>query len=199
MPALTPLQFARLRAIVEDGLAAASEGLAAMTGGQVRLEAPAVRFIPLKQVPEVAGGPAAVVVAVYLAVHGDVRGHLVLLFTEAGARRAVDFLLEVPPGTTRQLGPMEMSALAEAGNVAGSQLLNVLGNRTGLRIVPVPPEVVTDMAGAILQQIVLDLFLQADEVLLVETAVNGTVRGYFLLLPDQASMARLIAALEDTA
>lgn len=199
MAPLTARQFRSLEAIVREGLASASAGLSAMSGGQLRLESPVMRMIPLTEVPEVAGGPAAVVVAVYLAIGGDLRGHLVLLFTEAGARRAADFLFGAPPGTTAELGPLELSALAEAGNVAGSHLLNVLANRTGLAIVPSAPAVVTDMAGAILQQVVLDLLLQADEVLLVETAINGTVQGYFLLLPDQDSMSRLVAALEDLA
>jgi len=147
-------------------------------------------------VPGIAGGPAAVVVAVYLGFEGDLTGHLMLLFAEASACRVVELLLEVAPGSLRNLDDLALSALAEAGNVTGSYFLNALSGRTGYKVIPTTPAVITDMAGAILEAVVAELYLAGDEALVVETGFGGGVTGHFLLMPDQPSMARLIAALE---
>lgn len=189
-PLLTHLQD-----IIRIGLANASEALSTMTVGGTVLTEPRLSFLPLHLVPGVAGGPAAIVVAIYLGIAGDLSGHLMLLFGANSACRVADMLMEHPPGTTRELDELALSALGEAGNVTGSAYLNTLANRTGLKIVPTAPAVVMDMAGAILQSIVAALYLSGDDVLVVGTEFNG-ITGHFLLLLDNDSMAKLAVALE---
>lgn len=193
---LAAAEFAILEDAIHRGLRDASQGLRTMTTGNVELHQPRLQFLPLHDVPGIAGGPAAVVTAVYLGVTDDLSGHLMLLFGTESALRVVDLLLDQPPGSQRDLDEIACSALAEAGNICGSQLLNALSNRTGLRVTPTTPAVVTDMAGAILQQVVAELYLAGEEVLVVETRMGDHIRGHFLLLPDQDSMARLVTALE---
>ncbi len=189
-------EFRVLLGIIEQGLKDASRGLSAITTGTIALDRPKIQFLPLGIVPNVAGGPEMVVVGIYVGITGDVSGHLMLMFTLDSARRVVDLLFEMPVGTTQELDAMAISALGEAANICGSQFLNAMSNGTGLVIVPTAPTVVTDMAGAILQAVVADLFLGGDEALVVETGFNADVRGHFLLMPDQDSMARLVAAIE---
>ncbi len=193
---LQPDEYKVLYAIVEQGLADSSRALSAMTTGGMHLRDPRLQFVPLIAVPSIADGPASVVVAVYLGIGGDLSGHLMLLFDQIGGLQVVDMLLEQPPGTTTVLDDISVSALAETGNVCGTSFLNALSDRTGLRIIPTTPVVVTDMAGAILQSVVTELYLSGDEVLMIETTFNEDVSGHFLLMPDQDSMAKLVAALE---
>lgn len=189
-------EFQALHAIVLKGLDDSSRALSSMTTGGVRLQDPNVEFVPLNVVPGIAGGPGAVVVAVYVGIEGDLNGHLMLVFSTTAAMRVVDMLIDAPPGTTTEIDEIGLSALAETGNVCGSSFLNALSDRTGLKIVPTTPAVVTDMAGAILEAVVTELYLNGDEVLMVETGFNNQIPGHFLLMPDQDSMARLVAALE---
>jgi chemotaxis protein CheC len=194
---LTDKEFAVLRSIVSKGLDDSSTALSSMTTGGIRLLDPHLEFTPLNAVPGIAGGPEKVVVAVYLGIEGDLNGHLMLLFSQANGLRVVDMLMELPPGTTGELDELGISALAETGNVCGSSFLNAISDRTGLKIVPTTPAVVVDMAGAILESVAVELYLNGDEVLVVETGFGGGVPGHFLLMPDQDSMARLVAALEE--
>lgn len=189
-------EYSILHTIVEQALADSSRALSSMTTGGVHLQNPHLQFLSLNELPSIAGGPANVVVAVYLGIEGDLTGHAMLLFGEESARRVVDMLFDVPAGTTAVLDEIALSALAETGNVCGTSFLNALSDRTGLRIVPTTPAVVTDMAGAILQSVVTELYVHGDEVLVVETDFNKEVPGHFLLMPDQDSMARLVAAVE---
>jgi chemotaxis protein CheC len=194
---LTQSELEVLYSIVKRGLDDSSRALSSMTTGRIRLQEPQLQFVSLGEVPGIAGGPQQVVLAVYLGIEGDLNGHLMLFFTEASGLRMIDLLMEQPPGTTRELDALGISALAETGNVCGSSFLNALSDRTGLKILPTTPAVVVDMAGAILQTVVSELYASGDEVLVVETGFNGDVPGHFLLMPDQDSMARLVATLEE--
>lgn len=185
-----------LLSIVQKGLRDCSQTLSRMTTGSIELNEPKLKFLPLNEVPGIAGGPAAVVVAIYLGIEGDLNGHLMMLFSQENACRVVDLLMEMEPGTSTELDAIGVSALAETGNVCGSSFMNAISDRTGLKIIPTTPAVVTDMAGAILQSVVTELYLNGDEVLVVETGFNGEVPGHFLLMPDTDSMATLVAALD---
>jgi chemotaxis protein CheC len=194
---LTQNELEVLLSIVQKGLDDSSKALSCMTTGGIQLQNPRLQFLPLNVVPGIAGGPEKVVVTVYLGIEGDLNGHLMLLFTEESGLRVVDMLMEQAAGTSKALDDIGVSALAETGNVCGSSFLNALSDRTGLKIVPTTPVVVVDMAGAILESVVTELYLNGDEVLVVETGFNGEIPGHFLLMPDQDSMARLVAALEE--
>ncbi|HYF95496.1 MAG TPA: chemotaxis protein CheX [Symbiobacteriaceae bacterium] len=194
---LTHAELEALYSIVQKGLNDSSRALSSMTTGGIQLQDPRLQFLSLAVVPNIAGGPEKVVVAVYLGIEGDLNGHLMLLFTQESGLRVVDMLMEMPPGSTRQLDELAVSGLAELGNICCSSFLNALSDRTGLTIVPTTPVVVVDMAGAILESVVTELYLNGDEVLVVETGFNGEIPGHYLLMPDQDSMARLVAALEE--
>jgi len=191
----TDSSFQALQAIMEKGLADSSVALSAMSTGGMRLQKPVVHMLPLDQVPGIAGGPARVVVAVYVGMKGDLSGHLMLLFQREAALRVVEMLMDLPPGSLPDLDEVGRSALAEVGNICCSACLSALANRTGLVILPTPPVVVTDMAGAILESVVTHLYLNGDESLVVETKFNEEVPGYFLLLPDQQSLGKLVAVV----
>jgi chemotaxis protein CheC len=191
---LEEAEFQLLYEIVKQGIHDSSAALFSMTTGGISLTDPKLRFVPLHLVPGIAGGPEKVVAAIYLGIQGEMGGHLMLLLEEQSARRVVDLMTESPLGTTQTLDQLAWSALAEAGNVCGSSLLNALANRTGLRLMPTIPIVTADMAGAILESVIANLYADSDEVLMVETSFNE-VPGHFLLMPDTASMDRLITAL----
>jgi chemotaxis protein CheC len=193
---LKPSDVDILRVIVSRALADSSASLSDMTDGRIRLSEPKFLLLPLNIVPCVAGGPEQVVVAAYVAVNGDVSGHGMLLFEEEKAFRLVDLLCGYPAGTTRQLGPLELSAIAEAANVIVSSYVNAIADVTGLKLLPTVPAVVMDMAGAILESVATELYLNGDEVFVAETEFSGELSGRILLMPNTESMARLIATLE---
>jgi chemotaxis protein CheC len=194
---LTHRELEALYDIVQKGLNDSSRALSSLTTGGIQLQEPHLQFLSLGVVPNVAGGPEHVVIGVYLGIEGDLHGHLMFLFTPQSGLRVVEMLMEMPSGSVTDLDEMATSALAELGNICGSSFLNALSDRTGLTITPTTPVVVVDMAGAILQSVVTELYQNGDEVLVVETGFNGEIPGHYLLMPDQTSMARLVAALEE--
>lgn len=192
------LLMQRLLELIRSGLKSAGQVLSAMATQPISLEVPNVQRLPLRLVPNIAGGPDREVVAAYLGVEGELVGHLVLMFPLDTACRLVDFLMAQNPGTTHSLDDMGMSAIAEAGNICGSHFLNALSNGTALKIVPTAPSLVVDMAGAILESVVTHIMLGSDEAVMVETRFGGEISGHFLLLPVPDSMSKMMAALGAT-
>ncbi len=141
----------------------AANALSEMALREITAVSPAVRMVDLTHLSMVAGDPERAVVAVYLGIDGDTPGHILMAFSESMALGLVDMLLDQPEGTTSELGELEISALAEAGNVAGSYFLTTIADWSGHILHPTPPMVIHEMCGAILDTLAAELAVQAHE------------------------------------
>lgn len=206
-----PEHTKKLEMAVRQGLAGSGEVLSEMVGIPINIDAPKMEIVPLNKIAEMAGGEAEVGVALYLAIAGDVEGHLLLFFSEPNAYALADLLLEQPGGTTEEslrknggeLGDLEISALSELCNVTGSFFLNALSDLTLLEITPSTPAVVRDMLGSIIDYILADLSCRGDRALMVETQfvgqqgnINGSIQGSFFLLPTPEGLEHILQGLE---
>jgi chemotaxis protein CheC len=93
---------------------------------------------------------------------------------------------------------LELSALQEAGNVTISAFLNELGMHLHNPVSPTPPQIVIEMAGAVLDAVLLDLVGDADQVLTAKTvffADGRAIDGALLVLPRPDSLPVLLDAL----
>ena len=91
---------------------------------------------------------------------------------------------------------MEESVLAEMGNIVGSFFLNAMADSTSLELRVSPPAVMMDMAGAILDPILAEALMEADEALVVETTFgtkDRQINGSFLVLPSPEFLKQLSA------
>ena len=169
------------------GMANALTGLSKMLGQEIAPGAISARRVPLADATELLGGPEAPTAAVYIALSGDAKGHMVLVYQPEVAFELVDMAMGDPPGTTTNLGEMERSVLGEVGNVMGGYFLQTLGDTSGMALRMSPPAVMMDMAGAILDAVIADIMIFTDEVVVVETEFGNDqrrVRGTFLVMPS---------------
>jgi chemotaxis protein CheC len=122
-----------------------------------------------------------------LTFEGDATGHILLVHQPEVAFAIIDMLLGNAPGSTQSLEEMEQSALAELGNVIGSSFLNAIADALGLSLRPSPPDVILDMAGAILDVAVVEILQESEDVFVSETAFGTDDRqanGTFLVIPS---------------
>jgi chemotaxis protein CheC len=185
----------------------AGEALGEMSGREIALDAPEVRFCGPAEVAELAGGPAAIVVGIYLGITGSLTGHAVLLLSPDGARRLARLLLDgfVDPATSiaapdgsLAFDSLEVSALQEVGNVTIGAFLNEIGRHLDRPVQPTVPQALVEMAGAILDTILIDLAGEADQFLAARTtfrAGGDAIDGTLLVLPRPASLSTLVEAL----
>jgi chemotaxis protein CheC len=149
-----------------------------------------------------------VVLAVYVGIFGSIEGHAVLLFSPLDAHRLAQILLAgllgpgelpmAPSGDVLAYDELELSALQEAGNVTISAFLNELGMHLHEPVQPTPPQIVIEMAGAVLDAVLLDLVSDADQMLAAKTTFSEggrAIDGTLLVLPRADSLRVLLDAL----
>ena len=163
VPDTQPSGLATIAIVAASAVQSAANALSEMALREITAVSPEVRMVDLSHLSMVAGDPERAVVAVYLGIEGDLHGHILMAYSESMALGLVDMLMDQPEGTTTELGDLEVSALAEAGNVAGSFFLTTIADWAGLILPPTPPVVIHEMCGAILDTLASELALQAHE------------------------------------
>lgn len=192
---LTKRDLEVLEMIARSGTENSARGLTEMIGREVTISPPKLKMVPLKGIPNILGGPEAVVVGLYFSIEGAMTGHMMFALPIDRALTLVDMLMDEPAGTTENLGAMEISALGEAGNIMSSFFLTSMSNLTESVIMPSPPAVLVDMAGAILGSVLLELAMEKDEILVIETSFlesGHDVRGFFLFLASEEALQSVI-------
>lgn len=167
-------------------------GLSQMAGREVKVVNMEVKKVPVKDIPDLFGGPETIIIAIYVEIFGKPNGHMIVVYRPEVAFGLVDLLLDQPAGSTTELNDMEISTLGEVGNIMGSFFLNYLSDSTGQRLKPSPPAVMMDMAGAVLDATLANILAYSDETYVVDT-VFGTndrqVSGTFVIIPDPSMEA----------
>jgi len=169
------------------GIDNAMTGLATMVNREIRMSSLSLKQVPASEAPNLVGGADKMVIGIYLAFEGDATGHLMLVHQPDVALAIIDMLMGNEPGTTRDINEMEQSALGEMGNIIGSAFLNAIADALALRLQPSPPEVILDMAGAILDVAFAEILQQTDDVIVAETSfgtADRQARGTFLVIPS---------------
>ena len=192
-------QWQALRDVASRGTTNAAAGLSEMVGRNIKIHTPDIFLVRLEEVARLAGGPEKTVVGVYLAIGGDVKGHILLMFAPREALRLVDMVMDQPAGTTKSLGAMERSALGEVGNLTGTFFLNALAEMTRLHIHPSPPAVMVDMGAAVLDVPLTALAETAEESLVIKTIFiddQRRIEAAFLVMPDMYSLQAILEVLE---
>lgn len=192
------MNLEKLEHAIKDALQNSGQVFSEMLGLEVKIVSPRLDLLDLMEVLGWAGGPETVGLGLYQAVTGNISGHLLLFFEAGQGLKLVDFLLMQPAGTTRELGDIEKSALAELSNVTGSFFMNALADMTGLEIIPSTPAVVYEMLGAIFSDIVADLSLSGNQAMVVETEFHvgeQEMKGYFFFMPNPESLELLLTHL----
>jgi chemotaxis protein CheC len=176
-----------LNLVANRGIVNAAAGLGQMIGQRVTVDVPDVAVVPISSVPERVGGGDVLVVGIYLACDGAMGGHVMLILELDEALRLVDLLLGEPDGTTQVLDGLARSALAEAGNLTTAFFLNAVAGTLGLEGRPSPPAVIVDMAGAILDIMLVTAGELSDDILMMQAVFQGEsrqVKLQFWMVPD---------------
>lgn len=196
---LSSLQIDALKEIGNIGAGNAATSLAVLIKRRVEMTVPQVSIVPLTQLWGLIGEAEELVSAILLRASGSAPASIVFMLSHQNARLMADILLERPPGTTRQLGEIERSALKELGNILTGTYLNVLNRFTGLEFSPSVPMLAIDMLAAIISSLVSPLAEAGDHCLVIETVFrssdHGEIIGQFMLLPDPGSLTFILERL----
>lgn len=195
---LSAEQLDALREIGNVGAGNSATALSQIINRRIDMTVPQVAIMPLDDVPNVVGGPEAMVVGVFLRVYGLAPGSVLFLLPHDSAFYLIDMLLGKERGSTKTLDFMDESALMEIGNILSGAYLNALSHFTRLTLLPSIPALAMDMAGAILNVVLVQLGQMGDHALVIETeflSEDDGIKGHFFLIPDPGSLNTILSAV----
>jgi chemotaxis protein CheC len=197
---LKAVQLDALREVANIGAGHAATALSQMTGSTIMISVPTINISSLEDVPTQISEPEEPIAAVLMHMLGDLTGRTLLVFPRPTAMRLAELMLRRPAGTSQEMGVLEQSAIKEAGNILSGAYMNALSEFMGLMLLPSPPSLAIDMSSAILSTAFLQFGTDRDHVFYVESQFflqeqNEHLRGFFLLLPDLASLQAILRAV----
>ena len=186
-----------LRELGNIGAGNAITALSQMLQCKVDMQVPQVRLLEFSEVGEMIGGEEQIMAGVFLGVKGDITGSMMFMVEEESARHLIAKMTMgmLPPGS--EFEEMGLSAMKELGNIITGAYLNSLSTMTNLSISPTPPALTVDMAGAVLSVPAIQFGVYGDKILLIQSQFNDDVQldGYFIMIPDLESYAKILTAL----
>jgi len=178
--------LSRWSRLAQIGSINAITGLSEMVDQEIKVTALSLEEVSMRNASALIGEPDDMMVGIYLLFSGSASGQIMLAFQPQTAFDLVDMAMGTPPGTTRELGEMEQSVLAEAGNVVGSFFLNAVADHASLRLLPSPPVVVMDMVGSLMGTVLAEALQESESVFVIRLSFSSPDRqleGRFLVLP----------------
>ncbi|MCI8528633.1 MAG: chemotaxis protein CheC [Lachnospiraceae bacterium] len=186
-----------LKEIGNIGAGNAMTALAQMLQCKVDMKVPQVRLLEFAEVGEMMGGEEQVMVGVFLGVEGEITGSMMFMVEEESARHLIQKITMgmLPEG--HEFAEMGLSAMQEVGNIITGAYLNSLSTLTNLKVIPTPPALTVDMAGAILSVPAIQFGIFGDKILLIQSQFYDEIEldGYFILIPDMESYEKILTAL----
>jgi chemotaxis protein CheC len=159
-----------------------------------------VHLCSLETLPLLAEGMERTVVGINLAFEGDITGYILACFEMSGAATLVEALMGEPPEVGVPFDEVQVSALAETGNIIASAFLAPLEELCGCVALPKPPYVAIERCGAVVTAAVMPVLDAGCEILVVDADIvsqDGQGAGAacrLLFLPSPESFQRLQAA-----
>jgi chemotaxis protein CheC len=194
---LTPLQLDVLKEIANIGAGHAATALSQLAHKKILIRSPRLGLLPVNEASRMLEDPEALVVGIYLVVRGDLSANVVLLFPHDDALTLAGMLLGERSQPREFPSPLDESALKEVGSIVTCAYLNALSQLIHISLVPSVPGLASDMAGAVLDRIIIELGQMEDYVLIIETELidaSQKVMGYFMFLPHPSSIEAILKA-----
>jgi chemotaxis protein CheC len=198
---LNSMELDALRETANIGAGHAATALSQMTGDTIMITVPTITIAALEDVPSRIRPEEEPIVAVLMQMMGDLTGRTLLVFPHPTAVRLAQLMLRRPTDANGPFGELEQSAIKEAGNILSGAYMNALSEFMGLMLLPSPPSLAIDMSTAVLNTAYLQFGTERDMVVAVETQFflkgeGAELRGFFLLLPDAASLQVILRAVK---
>ncbi len=190
-----------LKELENIGAGHAATALASMLGHEVNIQVPHAQFCEYEQICDILDGPENVVAGLLVGISDDLDGYILLVLSRNDAYELTKAIITQMGGEvddTGEFNEMQLSALKELSNILIGSYISAISSLTGLRIDASVPELVLDMAGAVLNLLVSAYGEYGDNVLFMETEFvenEHSIFGHFFLIPDVESYNRLMTQM----
>ena len=186
-----------LREIGNIGAGNATTSLASMINAKIDMSVPKVELMEASELGSAMCPEDEIIVGIFLEVTHDITGSMMFLMKMDSAHYLVNKLMGKDPTNMDPFDEMDLSAMKEIGNIISASYLTALSGMTNLTISPSVPYIAVDMAGAILSVPAIQFGQYGNNALLIETEFGDDYRigGYFILMPEEESYAKILTSL----
>lgn len=160
----------KLHEWMQERIMRAGEKAALLSAGRLGMRYNGLRLVGLETVGGLLGGEDAPVVGVGMSLLCEPPMHFLMLMTPQGRASVVHAVAGSGACADEELAA---SVLQEMGNILGSNVANSLAALLERMVHTSTPEVVSDLAGAILSGIIAGMESVGDQVLLVDVALTA--------------------------
>jgi chemotaxis protein CheC len=196
---LSTARLDALREVANIGAGHAATALSTLTGTRIMISVPMVNVVPPGDfVPEIS--PETEVVAVQMAVSGDISGRTIFILAIPAGVRLAERMLRRGRGSSPSLGKVEESALNEAGNILAGAYLTALSEFLDMRLMLSPPTLKKGPTAQALDALGDHAPRAESPILCVETEFfleepAESMHGFFLLVPDPEAFDAIFRAV----
>ncbi len=187
-----------LRELLSIATGNAATSLSSMIGKRVDITVPNVMVEAVEKIPEVLGGREKNLTVIYFSVTGQISGSIFLSLSSSESLRLANILTCRKETQTESLDEMGLSALKELGNILSGSYIRILSQELKLKIKYSIPGFASDMLGAIFDEILARLFLEAETAVIMESEfiMRGEIyRGHLILILPLTAVTTIIKAL----
>lgn len=186
-----------LKEIGNIGAGNATTSLASMLNEQINMNVPKVELMEASKLGSAICPEDEIIVGIFLEVSNDISGSMMFLMKMDSAHYLVNRLMGKDPSNQEPFDEMDLSAMKEIGNIIAGSYLSALSGMTNMMIVPSVPYIAVDMAAAILSVPAIQFGQYGNNALLIETEFGDEymINGYFILMPEEDSYAKILSSL----
>ncbi|MCL1881693.1 MAG: chemotaxis protein CheC [Oscillospiraceae bacterium] len=176
----------------------ASTALCAMTGRDIVISMPEVRFLAFQDAIAHSGNPEQTVAAVLVRLKDEVEGMILLIVEHEFVANILNSFFGEKNVDLLTLNDDEISALTEIGNIMSHSYINAISTLAGLQIGTDTPSFTVDMFGAIMSVPVIEFGEVGEKLLCIDKVIefDGVkMKSHMLLIPTVKSLKNLFEKL----
>ncbi|MDA8229142.1 MAG: chemotaxis protein CheC [Desulfitobacterium hafniense] len=194
---ITQVQLDALKEIGNIGSGHAATALSTLLQRRIDMSVPKVWTVSLDNISSVIDQLDSLQAVVYVKVEGGAPGKAVFFFPIQSAEAVVQALMGTDEGIDILGSELAQSALKEVGNIMVSSFIIALTKLSGIPLQPSVPALAIDMAGAILDAVLLEEGTIDEEILFIDTQLTGIplIEGKFIFLPNEGTLNKLFGVL----
>lgn len=193
------LRIDALKELGNIGAAHAITGLSELLQKRIDISITNADIIPLQIIYTLFKGPESMVSIVYIEGYSETfRGMMFLIFPHPEALKLVEKVTCEEVKDDRLEDEYSLSILKEIGNIMCGCYLNTLAKFLNTSLMHSVPQISHDMLGAVMDSILVDLSIESDYAIVLETAFTldkGDCKGFLFFVPTSQSLETIFDAI----
>ncbi len=176
----------------------AATALSQLLNKKIEIDIPEIFFVPVENSPSLVGKDK-LVVGLVVKVLGDLPSVILFVFPQKDAFSLASLLTNKKPTNGGVITELERSALKEIGIILANAYLQALTAFIRWGLVPTVPEIIEDMATALIDYILIELSNVSRYALLIKSEFREKttkITGHFFLIPNPEGLKVLLGAIK---